>query len=344
MAKIHHYDENMAPDADFTPGELGLLRPGNACRRLDPRRTPGVIEEYFPDCAMFRWRITAFEHEGRFWDLPAEEVCNYQFVKGSGRLEEAAVRTIEDAVAGFQVPLEIAPQKESRRKTEADLLGAEAAARVWLERESAFFEAGGTLDLGLRRGPAGHAGGKFVSGLRTGPTALAGDCSNYMDSLGMGEMEWRTAENIVLNPSSGEWVKGMEIVLAEMGMVGYKGKVPRTRDIFDGPGSRRNRIAYLVGRLSFVRAFFKVLGIDEVVVYRGMSMAGQRPKPAGALTSYTFSLRVARSFCDFDRRGRSRESLLLKRTVPVKRLFMTYLETAAMNEEYKEAEAMVLSG
>jgi hypothetical protein len=328
MAKIHQYDENRAPDADFVPGELGLLCPGNSCRLLDPRRTPGVIEDYDPDCAMFRWRITAFEHNGRFWDVPAEDVARYQFDGGSKRLDEAGVKAIVEAVSRFQAPLVIAPRVENRERTETVIEEAESFAGAWLKSNSSFLREGGRPDLDSR----------------TGPSSLARDCSDYMESLGMEEIERRSAENIVLNPDSGEWIKGMEIVLAEMGLAGYKGKIPRTHDIFEGPGAKENRSAWLIRRIAFVRAYFRLLGMDEVVLYRGMSVENPRSLPSGALTSYTFSLKVARSFCDFDRHGRSRESLLLKRTVPARRILMTYLETAAMNEDYREAEALVLSG
>lgn len=328
MSKIHQYDEKRAPDTDFMPGELGLLCPGNECRLLDPRRTPGVIEEYLPKSAIFRWRITAFEHKGRSWDVPAEDVTRYQFARGSRRLDQDEVDAMETAIRKYQSPFVIAPDPEARRQTEAALAEAESMAGDWLRRESVFVEQGAKLDFGAR----------------TGPPSLATDCANYLKSLGMGDVERRTAENVVLNPNSGEWVKGMEIVLAEMGLAGYKGKVPRTSDIFEGAGSKAKRAAYLTGRIAFVRAYFKFGGVEEVVLYRGLSFETPRLKPSGALTSYTFSLRVARSFCDFDRDGSSTESLLVKRTIPVTKLLMTYLETSAMNRDYKEAEALVLSG
>lgn len=324
--KIHQFDENMAPDVEFLPGEPALLHEGNSCRLLDPRRTPGIIEAYFPQSAMFRWRITDFEHKGKCWDVPAEDVARYQFAKGSKRLEPVAVTEIETAIAKYQAPLMIAPLEDASNRTEAAVASAEESARDWLGGESAFFGGGEKLDMGAR----------------TGPRSLAEDMLKFMASRRMEETERKTAENIVLNPSSGEWIKGMEIVLAEMGLGGYKGKVPRTEDIFEGPGAKHKRCAYLIERLSFVRAFFRLLGIEEVVVYRGMSAERPRIMRASPLVSYTFNLDVARSFCDFDREGKSRNSLLLKKTVPVDRVFMTYLETEAMNGQYKEAEALVI--
>jgi hypothetical protein len=206
-----------------------------------------------------------------------------------------------------------------------------------------------------------------------------------MASVGLKEIEEKTAGGIVLNPNSGEWVKGMEIVLAEMGLVRYRSKVTRTKDVFEGLGAKDRRRRYLTHRLAFVRAYLSLLGLSEVTLYRGIAVedmsvsvggAGggtgsegtipgasfekarpsvgsegerfaeerDRARTRGSLVSYTFNLKVARSFCHFDRESRFKRSYLLKRTVPVERVFMTYLETDAMNERYKEAEAVVLRG
>jgi hypothetical protein len=323
---IHEYDKNMAPDSDFTPGEPGLLREGNRCRLLDPRRTPGVIERYFPESATFRWRISAFEHVGKFWDLPAEDVTRFQFEKGSRRLGAEEAAAIARAIETYGAPLRIEPSDESRRLAEAEVDEARDRAVEWLRRESAFFSLGEGLDLGSR----------------TGPRALSRDLLEYMGSLKLREVETRTAENIVLNPRSGEWVKGMEIVLAEMGLARFDGTVTRTHDVFQGRGDRETRRAYLVSRLGFVRAYFGMLGVDGVRLYRGVFIGGVRPKQSGSLVSYTFSREVARSFSEPEARGPVDDPVLVEKLVPVRCLFATYLETEAMNAEYKEAEALVL--
>jgi hypothetical protein len=323
---IHEYDKNMAPDADFTPGKLELLSPGNSCRLLDPRRTPGAIEEYFPDSAMFRWRISAFEHKGRFWDLPAEDVSRLQFERGAKRLSAAAVAAIARAIEVHSAPLRIERSEEARRSAEGEIGRARERAVDWLRRESAFFSTGGELDLGSR----------------TGPRPLALDLLRYMASLELREVETRTAENVVLNPRSGEWVKGMEIVLAEMGLIRFDGTVTRTAGVFQGQGDRQTRRAYLVSRLGFVRAYFDVLGVDSVSLYRGVFVDGVRTGPSGSLVSYTFSPEVARSFSEPDARGHVEHPVAIEKSVPVESLLMTYLETEAMNAEYKEAEAIVL--
>jgi hypothetical protein len=177
----------------------------------------------------------------------------------------------------------------------------------------------------------------------TASKSLAEDLIRYMRSVGMEDIEGRTANSMVLNPNSGEWIKGMAIVLAEMGLVPYRDKIPRTQDIFEGLGRKENRRRYLNHRLAFVRAYFHLLGIKEVTLYRGMATEwawGKRPS-SRTFVSFTFSIKVAGSHCDF-RRSDRRHSYLLKRTLSVEDLFMTSLETGAMSRQYREAEALVL--
>ena len=60
-----------------------------------------------------------------------------------------------------------------------------------------------------------------------------------------------------------------------------------------------------------------------------------------ACISATFHVDVARAH--FDGHGdRATTGVLLRQVVPVERLFMTYLETGAMNRHYKEAEAVLI--
>ncbi|CAH2214937.1 hypothetical protein [Tepidibacter aestuarii] len=40
------------------------------------------------------------------------------------------------------------------------------------------------------------------------------------------EEEKITSYTMVLNPNSGEWIKGINIVITEIGLVSFNGKVP----------------------------------------------------------------------------------------------------------------------
>ena len=56
--------------------------------------------------------------------------------------------------------------------------------------------------------------------------------------------------------------------------------------------------------------------------------------------SATFSFDVAMSH--FNERDRATTGVLHRQSVPIERLFMSFLETAQMNRSYKEAEAVLL--
>jgi hypothetical protein len=163
-----------------------------------------------------------------------------------------------------------------------------------------------------------------------------------MESQHIEHLEQKTADIVVMNPYSGEWIKGMRVAFAEMGLVDYHDKIPRTKDIFTGVGSKALRRKYILHRLSFIRAYFELLGISEIVLFRGMSSTKEwGPVRQRSLVSFTFNKKVAESFANFGKPKDFKHAYLLKRTIPVEKLFMSYLETEAMNRQYKEAEALI---
>jgi hypothetical protein len=324
---VHESDPNRRPDSDFQPGSWEFLVPGNACRLLDGRRTPGVIESYDPQTGLFRWRILAFEDEGRYWDVPAEHITRYQFPLDAHRLTPGQADRVQRQAQPFQEPLKIPADRTAQQETERQALEAADEAHAWLQQHSRFLPAGKPL----------------VPVPRSGHPELADDLEAYLELHGLAEVEQRTADLLVLNPASGEWIKGMEMTLAQMGLAAYQGTVPRTPDIFAGLGSRANRHRYLVQRLGFVRAVFRQAGIDRVVLYRGMSTENDLTSRPRTFLSFTFSLRVGRAFADFDQESRHRNAYLVKLTVPIEKLWMTCLETRAFNRQYQEAEALVLA-
>jgi hypothetical protein len=325
---IYQYNRDRLADTEFVPGTIALLVEGNYCRLLDGRRTPGMVERYFDDSAMFRWRIMDFEDKGKYWDVPAEGVTRYQFRKDAKRLDANRIKRIEASIQKYQRRLTIEPVEEEKHQTESEIEAVEHVITHWLRSNSVFFKDQEQLDV--------------KSGIA--PRSLAGDLIRYVRSIGMEEIERRTADSMVLNPNSGEWIKGMAIVLAEMSLVPYRANIPRTRDIFEGLGRKENRRNYFIHRLAFVRAYFHLLGMKEVTLYRGMCTEwewGTRPS-SRTFVSFTFSIKVAGSHCDFKGNSDKKHSYLLKRTFAVEDLFMTSLETDAMNRQYKEAEALVL--
>ncbi len=127
-----------------------------------------------------------------------------------------------------------------------------------------------------------------------------------------------------------------------MGLVTYQGKKVRTENIFKGAGNKTLRREYIIHRLAFMRAFFELMDVKEVVLYRGMSTEKGWVKKDRIFLSCTFNHEVANAFSCMDRDSRYKNSYILKMTFPIEKLFMTYFETASMNNQYKEAEVLVL--
>ena len=61
---VYQFDEAMADDSGFEPGELGHVVAGNAGRLLDPRRTPVTVRELRLATGTFVVRIEGFEDRG----------------------------------------------------------------------------------------------------------------------------------------------------------------------------------------------------------------------------------------------------------------------------------------
>jgi hypothetical protein len=69
---------------------------------------------------------------------------------------------------------------------------------------------------------------------------------------GLAEQERLASEVYVLIPHSGEWIKGMKFVLAEMGLKKFSGSIVRDGNPFLGLGDRRYR-----------RSFYSLVDADQ---------------------------------------------------------------------------------
>jgi hypothetical protein len=97
--------------------------------------------------------------------------------------------------------------------------------------------------------------------------------------------------------------------------------------------------------MGFARVLWS-LARGEVMPYRGMAIHN-RPETADSpgrrkslLISASFSRQIAESH--FRAPNAAAAALYRQRLVP-ERLFMTFLETAAMNRQFREAEAVLLA-
>jgi hypothetical protein len=318
---IYERDPRAAPDEDFEPGEFGHAVVGNEGRMLDPRRTPVLVVEVRPATGYVVVEVTAFEDAGARWEIEVEGLDRFQFARGGDRADGVRLAELEDAVRRLDRPLEIPVDVGARERAHERLAAARAEARHWL--------GGHRVRIDLSR--------------RTGDPGTWALLSTFMEERGLLEMERALAERYVSNPGSGELVKGHRIVAAELGLAPYAGKVVRDPTIFDGAWSRERRAEHLLGRLAFVPELFRAAGHDTVTLWRGMS--SERPFDRGSqpttFVSATFSREVAESH--FDGNEKTVAAILSREVAPVERLFMTYVETEAMNRQFLEAEGVLIA-
>ena len=322
---MHEQHEFMESDDLFVTGTLAHLVPGNEGRVLDGRRTPGYIESFDKESCMFIWRITAFEDKGKYWEIPAEQIGSYQFRSGSAELTEREVAAIDVQCKTYHQQLSIPMDVAAYRITESLIAEQENRASAWLKKYSRFVTKKKSFDF--------HA--------QTGDSDLFCDLEEYMEAEGLLALEKKTANQYMLNPYSGEWIKGMKIVMAEMGLIAYNGYIPRTKDIFCGIGAKTLRKKYIIARSAFLRGIFTLSGYFEVPLYRGMSSSIALFETPNTLVSATFSADTAKEFASTDNSTAYKSCYWVKFFYPVRNLFMTFYETKQFNERYKEQEAII---
>ena len=322
---IHQFDPAMAPDTDFVPGALSHLVPGNTGRMLDRRSTPVRVAALSPETGQWVCEVLAFEDQGARWDLPFESVASYQFARDAAGADEGSLRRIRSAVRKFNRPDPVPLNTRARRPTARRIGKLRPEVAEWLKTESKFIASHGTLDLGSRQ----------VSPL------LARDLEAFMQARGLWDLERGFAASMVSNPGAGEIVKGHARALADLGLASYHGTIVRDPASLEPPWTMERRKEHILTRLAFVREAFALLGLGPPVLYRAVSSAGAlEPRRPQTFVSATFSFEVAMSL--FGPAWDGRSARIERQTVPLERLFMTYLETGAMNRQFHEAEATLL--
>ncbi len=323
---VHAFDPAMAPDVEFEPGQLHHLVAGNTGRMLDRRRTPVRVVEMRLPTGQWVAEVTGFEDAGARWILPLESVTHYQFANGSPRAAATTIARMRAAVRAFDRPGDTPANTRRRAASKLALqkLGREAGA--WLKAESRFLAAGGTLDLRAR---VGHP-------------LLVQDLEAWMKARELWDLEQEFAATLVSHPGPNEFVKGHALALAHLGFADYRGTIARDPETLAGPRAIERRARHILTRLAFVRELLAAVGIESPVLYRAVSSDGPiAARPATPFVHATFSLEVAMSLFGPEWEGRS--ARIERQPVPATRVFMTYLETAAMNRRFHEAEAVLIA-
>jgi hypothetical protein len=322
---IYAFDPAAPPDTEFLPGELCYLVVGNRGRLLDARRTPIVVTGVAPERGAFEVEIAAFEDGGARWELPLEDVARFQFAVGVPVADPVALSELERAAARFAGELQIACDPDACEETWH---------RIAVEREK--------LSEGLGRDRSSIDDLDRRVEAREGDPRLFALLDEAMTARGVADLERRFCATFASNPASGEFVKGHAIVLAELGLAPYRGKVVRDPGVFAGPCAKTRRARHLVARLAFTQALWASRGEHAVTLYRGAAVDGPLPERApGSFISATFSREVATEH--FEGGPTSQTSALWRQRVPLARLFMTFLETPELNGRFKEAEAVLIA-
>lgn len=323
---VYEHDPDMAPDADFEPGELRHLNPGNEGRMLDRRRTPIRVVGLQPEFGTWTCEVLAFEDAGAVWELPLEKVRNFQFPPNVQTAGAAAIETFEEAVHKFDRPLVIQPDPVRLARSQDALKRRTRDAVLW-----------------IRRSAPGLGAIEIDPTSRKAPPPIAEAFEAFMREKQVWALEALFAAAFVSNPGSGECVKGHQIVIAEMGLAPFRGTIVRNPATFDEPWTRARRADHVLWRMAFVHALLAERGVEKPVLFRGVSSETpmEAPQPQ-TFVSATFSHEVALDF--YGRPDDGRHAMLLRQHVERERVFMTYLETAAMNRQFLEAEAVLLGG
>lgn len=324
---IYQSSPEVAPDSEFEPGSLRRLVPGNSGRMLDARRTPVSVIEVRVETGFVALRVDAFEDAGAIWEVPLEKVGHYQFAHGSSTATDAAIKEMQAAIERFDRETVIEADPEARRHTAESIVELQDGADDWLSEHSQFLEE-------KRRLPDVET--------RHGDGELAADLEAYMRERGLWDIERAFASQYVSSPYSGEVVKGHQMVIAELGLVSYSGPIVHDPAALSGDWDRERRADHIRTRLAFLRALFARLAIDHVVLWRGLAADEPlRLDRRRTFVSTSFSEIVARNL--FESGADRPTRVLMSQSVPIERLFMTYLETAAMNDRFLEAEAVLLT-
>jgi hypothetical protein len=320
-------DDAMAPDTDFEPGRLEHLVVGNDARLLDARRTPLRVTAVRPPIAVFTVEVMAFEDAGATWDLPLEDVARMQFALGSPRAPTDEVAAYEAAIARHAGELVVDADDATRAATAVRLAAEQRRAAAWLD--------GGASAWG--RGER-----RIEPAAATGDVVLIADLGAYLAGRGLDDVERAVTTAYVSNAEAGDTVRAHAVVAAELGLAAYRGRRPRDPSALAPPFDRARRADHLLARLGYVSAVFGAAGLTEVVLHRGLSFehGGSLPRPTATFVSATFSHDIAAAQAAVGPTRRA--GALLTQRVPVARLVMTHHETAAMNDRYREAEAVLL--
>lgn len=323
VTSIYEGPDHPPSDDGFCRGDLASLVVGSRGRLLDARRTPVVVVRLDEQTAMFEVEVRAFEDQGARWRVPFEEIESFQFPSDAPQAGSRDVKRWRQAVAQLSQPLEVRADPERADETQ----------RLIAQRRGEFTAKLARVRVDAKRAIVERGADRRASQVVT----------EILGNAGVLEIDEEFARAWASNPwGAGELIKGHALVAADLGLWPYRGTIVRDPDLFAGAWSRERRAAHLITRLAVTAELWRCVGgADEVKLYRAWATEGELDRRATpAFVSTTFSRQVAESL--FEPSPRTRTAVMVLHTVPVSRLFMTFLETPRLSERFQEAEAVVL--
>lgn len=315
-------DPSSLPDTAFAPADLEHLAVGNRGRLLDARRTPLRITAVDIERCEVEVQIEAFEDRGARWRLPAWEISRLQLAKGSAPAQPDLPARLAVAIEQFDQPLAVPVDTSTSAGTWRRVTEHRARLRLIIQRLAPLLP----LESYVQR--------------REGDPRLYAGLDDYLAQHGLLEMDRHLTRTLVSNPRSGELVKGHAIVLAELGLCPFTGTVVRSADLFAGEWSRAMRAEHIVIRMAFAQELWPHLFGPTVRLYRAAATDGAMSRTAPSFVSCTFAEPIA----DAHFVGGPTTTIAVKwrQDVGPERMLMTFLETAAFNTPYREAEALLI--
>lgn len=312
------------PNASSDPRKrVKYLVPGNRGRMLNRLRTSFEITRLLPDVGMFEIEILEHEDKGSRWRLPYEDVVSYEFLDDSQVLPAEACVELVRTIIKFDQPL-IIPRDESKRPETLRLIAEDRTkCRQWLKEK-------GVKPFDPEPYIASKTGSKLFIDL----------AQEYLQLENLEKLDTEFSTNFVRNPHSGELIKGHSIVLAELGLVDFSGKIIRDNTLFNGRWSKSRRAKHIIKRLALTQGLWSLTNLSSVTLYRAYGHPEAFVARQPSFISTTFSFEVAD---EIFKAPTNLVATLLRQEAPLDRLFMTFLETGAMNRQYHEAEAIVLA-
>ncbi len=321
----HQNDKNKKADTFYDHGKLDYLVVNNKCRLLDGRRTEGYIEEIFIEKACFRWRISNYEDKGKFWDVDLEDIVNYQFEKHSKLASSKQLSDYNKKINEYNKEMNINIVEKQKQESLEEIKQIADEIKIWLLNQVDSIK---DIQIDLT---SNEANKNLTELIKT-----------YMKLIDCEELESNTVNQLLLNPNSGEWFKGNLICMAEMGLTNYQGKIIRDKTTFKGIGKKELRKKYILHRLAFIRAVFDLNNMTSLVLYRGMSSEKAWKNKKRSILHMTLKKEVAEEFASLKSSSKYINSYIVKMTIPVESVFITFIETDILNERYRENEVLII--